>query len=176
MTTHWRSPLCLSRLPSLADQPRTRIADEAGAACRLGATDRGPGAATGAPRKGADAEALLDSVTQDPRADANLLSAAAMTYAGAGKPAKGAALMQKLAAANPNDWMLWYYLAQLQAQDAKAAEAADALGKAFALNFADRVTNQNQQVTNFHDFVRQDQNFNKIRQTPEFQKAIEVKK
>ena len=126
--------------------------------------------------KGADAEALLDSVTQDPRADANLLSAAAMTYAGAGKPAKGAALMQKLAAANPNNWMLWYYLAQLQAQDAKAAEAADTLGKAFALNFADRVTNQNQQVTNFHDFVRQDQNFNKIRQTPEFQKAIEVKK
>jgi hypothetical protein len=125
--------------------------------------------------KTAEAEALLDAAAQDPRASLNTLSLAAMGYAGVGKPGKGAAVMQKLTAANPEDWTLWFYLAQLQAVDGKAAEAAAALGRAFALNSSDRVTNQNQPPANFHDLVRQDKSFDRIRQTPEYQKAMGVK-
>jgi predicted Zn-dependent protease len=125
--------------------------------------------------KTAEAEALLDAAAQDPRASLNTLCLAAMGYAGVGKPGKGAAVMQKLTAANPEDWLLWFYLAQLQAVDGKAAEAAAALGRAFALNPSDRVTNQNQAPANFHDLVRQDKSFDRIRQTPEYQKAMGVK-
>jgi predicted Zn-dependent protease len=125
--------------------------------------------------RNAEAETLLDTLTQDPHADLNTLSIAAMGYAGVGKPAKGAAVMQKLAASHPDDWMLWLYLAQLRAVDGKAAGAADALGRAFALNTSDRVTNQNHQSANFHDFVRQDKSFDAIRQTPEYRKAMGIR-
>jgi tetratricopeptide (TPR) repeat protein len=122
--------------------------------------------------KNAEAEALLDSVAQDPHAGASALSMAAMGYAGVGKAGKGVALLEKLAAGNPKDWTLWFYLARLQAVDGKAAQAATALRRAFAINSADLLTNQNQQTVNLHDFVKQDQSFDKVRQTPEFQNAM----
>jgi len=66
---------------------------------------------------------------------------------------------------------LWFYLAQLQALDGKAAETATALAGPLPSILADRVTNQNQTPHEFHDLVRQDKSFDRVRQTPEFQKG-----
>jgi predicted Zn-dependent protease len=87
-----------------------------------------------------------------------------------GKPGKGAALMHRLTDSNPDDWEFWFHLARMQALDGKASEAAAALGKAFALNSSDRLTNQ--ALTNLHEFVRQDKSFDAIRQTPDYQKTV----
>ncbi len=124
--------------------------------------------------KSGEAETLLDMMAQEPRADADTLLKAAMSYVALGKPGKGAAAVHRLTEQNPNNWELWFYLARMQALDGKAGEAATALGKAFALNSSDRLTNQ--PTANLHDFVRQDKSFDPIRQTPEYQKAMENKK
>jgi len=123
--------------------------------------------------KSAEAEPLLDALTQDPQAAMNTLVQAAMAYAAAGKPGKGAAVIRRLADSNPNNWELWFYLARLQAVEGKPGEAATALGRAFALNTSDRLTNQ--QPATLHELVRQDKSFDGIRQTPEYQKAMGVK-
>ncbi len=124
--------------------------------------------------KTAEAEMVLDAVAKDPRSGADTLFKAAVAYATMGKPAKGAAVMQQLAASSPKDWELWFSLARMEALEGKAGEATADLGRAFALNASDRLTNA--AVTNMHDFVRQDRSFDKIRQTPEYQKAVEGKK
>lgn len=124
--------------------------------------------------KNAEAEAVLDAVAKDPHSSADTLFKAAVAYTAVGQPGKGAAVMQRLAAGNAKDWELWLALARMQALDGKAAESAAALGQAFALNSSDRLTNQ--AMTNLHDFVRKDPSFDKIRQSAEYQKALEVKK
>jgi tetratricopeptide (TPR) repeat protein len=122
--------------------------------------------------KNSEAEASLDAITAETHGEVNVRLRAGFAYVGLGKPGKGAAVLQKLTADNPNEWQLWYYLAQMQALDGKAGEAATALGKAFALNSSDLVTNQNQQTGSFHDLVRQDKSFDKVRQAAEFVKAM----
>ena len=42
------------------------------------------------------------------------------------------------------------------------------------MNTSDRLTNQ--QPATLHEFVRQDKSFDRIRQTPEYLKAMETKK
>jgi Flp pilus assembly protein TadD len=123
--------------------------------------------------KNAEAEAVLDAVAKDPHSGADTLFKAAVAYTTVGQPGKGAAVMQRLAAGNAKDWELWLALARMQALDGKAAESAAALGKTFALNSSDRLTNQ--PMTNLHDFVLKDPSFDKIRQTAEYQKAVEKK-
>jgi predicted Zn-dependent protease len=116
---------------------------------------------------------MLDAVAKDPRSSVDTLFKAAVAYTTLGQPGKGAAVMQRLAESNTKDWELWLALARMQALDGKAAESAAALGKAFALNSSDRLTNQ--PMTNLHDFVRKDPSFDKIRQTAEYQKLVEKK-
>jgi len=123
--------------------------------------------------KGAEAEPMLDAVAKDPRSSVDTLFKAAVAYTTLGQPGKGAAVMQRLAESNTKDWELWLALARMRALDGKAGEAATALGRAFALNSSDRLTNQ--PLTNLHDFVRKDPSFDKIRQASEFQKAVEAK-
>jgi hypothetical protein len=125
--------------------------------------------------KGAEAEPLLDSLALNPGTDMNTLLQTAVCYVGLGKPGKGAAVAQKLTASHPDAWELWFYLARFEALDGKAGDAAAALGRAFAINSSDRVTNANQPPSGFHDFVRQDKSFDGIRQTPEYQKAMGIK-
>jgi predicted Zn-dependent protease len=117
-----------------------------------------------------EAEAALDAVAQDAHADVAALVNISGMYAELGKTPKGVAVMQKLLAANPNDWEMWFHLARIQAMDGKAAESAAALAKAFALNYSDRLTNGTQ-IQNLHDFVRHDNSFDHIRTTAEFEKA-----
>jgi tetratricopeptide (TPR) repeat protein len=123
--------------------------------------------------KAAEAEPVLDAVANDPRSSVDTLFKAAVAYTTLGQPGKGAAVMQRLVESNAKDWELWLALARMRALDGKAGEAAAALGRAFALNSSDRMTNQ--PLTNLHDFVRRDPSFDKIRQTPEFQKAAGAK-
>jgi len=120
--------------------------------------------------KTGEAETLLDAISPDPRADADTLLKMAVAYVKLGKPGKGAALMHRLTDSNPDDWEFWFHLARMQALAGKASEAAAALGKAFALNSSDRLTNQ--ALTNLHEFVRQDKSFDAIRQTPDYQKTV----
>jgi tetratricopeptide (TPR) repeat protein len=122
--------------------------------------------------KGAEAEPILDGLTQDPHTDLNTLLQAAVAYVGIGKTAKGAAVVRKLTETYPNAWEIWFYLARMEALDGKAAESAAALEKSFAINSSDLVSNANQPPTRFHDFVRDDKSFDAIRQTPEYQKAM----
>jgi predicted Zn-dependent protease len=84
--------------------------------------------------------------------------------------------MGKLTKTYPDDWVIWYYLAQMEALDGKAGDAATALAKAFAINPSDLVTNVNKPPSNFHEMVRQDKSFDAIRQTPEFEKVMGPKK
>jgi tetratricopeptide (TPR) repeat protein len=124
----------------------------------------------------AEAETTLDKLTQDPHTDLNTLLQAAVAYVQLGKPAKGAAVSRKLTDTYPNAWEIWFYLARMEALDGKAAESAAALEKSFAINSSDLVSNANQPPTRFHDFVRDDKSFDAIRQTPEFQKAMQTNK
>jgi tetratricopeptide (TPR) repeat protein len=124
--------------------------------------------------KMAEAESTLDAVAQDPQTDVTTLLETAVRYAALGKPAKGVAIARKLTETYSGAWQIWYSLARLEALDGKAAEAAAALGKAFAINPSDQVTNANQQPANFHEMVRQDKSFDAIRQSPEFQKVMQT--
>ncbi len=126
--------------------------------------------------KGAEAEPLLDALAQDPHTEVTTLLQTAVCYGALGKPAKGAALMGKLTKTYPDAWVIWYYLAQMEALDGKAGDAATALAKAFAINPSDLVTNVNKPPSNFHEMVRQDKSFDAIRQTPEFEKVMGPKK
>ena len=56
---------------------------------------------------------------------------------------------------------------------ARRARRRRRLGRAFALNPSDRLTNQ--QPATLHEFVRQDKGFDRIRQTPEYQKVMATK-
>jgi cytochrome c-type biogenesis protein CcmH/NrfG len=79
--------------------------------------------------------------------------------------------MQKVVGLAPGRWETWFYLARMQALEGKAAESADSLRKAFALNTNDRVNLQGTTLT-LHEFVQKDGSFDPIRGTPEYQKAM----
>ena len=123
--------------------------------------------------KSAEAETLLDSVMQDAQAEGDTLLKAAQVYAALGKPGAGAAVVRRLTESDPDHWESWFLLARMQAQDGKAGEAATALGRAFALNPSDRLTDQ--ALATLHDLVRQDTGFDRIRQSPEYQKVMATK-
>ena len=123
--------------------------------------------------KSAEAETLLDSVAQDARAEGDTLFKAAQAFAALGKPGKGAAVVRRLTESNPDNWEWWFLLARMQAQDGKAGEAAASLDRAFVLNPSDRITNQ--QTATLHDLVRHDNGFDRIRQSPEYQKVMATK-
>jgi hypothetical protein len=126
--------------------------------------------------KGAEAEPMLDALAQNSRTGLSTLLQTAVCYVGLGKPGKGAALVKKLTDTYPNSWEIWFYLARMEALDGKAAESATALGRSFAINSSDLVTNINQPASSFHDLVRQDKSFDGVRQAPEFQKVMQTNK
>ena len=116
-----------------------------------------------------DAEAMLDAFTHAPQADGALLVQSAQWYLQLNKLSKATDAMQKLVTIDPNNWQSWYYLSRMQALEGKPGDAVASLTKAFALNPSDRVMND--KTTNFHDFVRLDPYFERIRATPQFQQA-----
>jgi tetratricopeptide (TPR) repeat protein len=126
-------------------------------------------------KKNAEAETMVDALSGSAQADAGILIQCTEWYMEMGKLGKGTAAMQKLTTLNPSQWESWYYLARMQALEGKAADAAASLDKAFALNPADRMEMQGNTPTNFHEFVQQDRYFEKIRATPEYQKATAPK-
>ena len=122
-------------------------------------------------KRNAEAEAMVDALTGSPQPEAGLLVQCAQWYQQIGKLSKGTAAMQKVVGLAPGRWETWFYLARMQALEGKAAESADSLRKAFALNTNDRVNLQGTTMT-FHEFVQKDGSFDPIRGTPEYQKAM----
>jgi len=122
-------------------------------------------------KRNAEAEAMVDALTGSPQAEPGLLVQCAQWYQQIGKLSKGTAAMQKVVGLAPGRWETWFYLARMQALEGKAAESADSLRKAFALNTNDRVNLQGTTLT-LHEFVQKDGSFDPIRGTPEYQKAM----
>jgi tetratricopeptide (TPR) repeat protein len=119
----------------------------------------------------AQAESLLDQLTGGSQPDGGILVQCAQWYLQIGKPDKGTAAMQRLVDLAPTRWESWFYLARMQAVKGKAAAAAASLGRAFDLNPADRMDMPGIAITNLHEFAQKDPYFDKIRATPEYQKA-----
>jgi tetratricopeptide (TPR) repeat protein len=116
-----------------------------------------------------EAARMLDTISRDPQADGPILVAAAELYLQMGRVATARETMEALVKKSPDRWDAWFYLARMQALEGNAAESAKSLTKSFALNPSDFVNSE--KITNFHEFVSKDPFFEKIRATPEYQKA-----
>jgi tetratricopeptide (TPR) repeat protein len=84
--------------------------------------------------------------------------------------AKAEEAMQRATQVEPNASQSWYNLANIQAYQGRAADAAESIKKAFAANAMERSVNPG--MIDLRENARTNPMFNNIRQTPEFRAAV----
>jgi tetratricopeptide (TPR) repeat protein len=118
----------------------------------------------------AHAADMLDQVMRNPQANGPILTQVAQFYAQMGNFTKAEEALRRGTEIEPDTSQTWYNLANVQAFQNHAADAAATLKKAFATNDAERAANPR-----FFDLranALTNPNFNLIRQTPEFRAAL----
>jgi thioredoxin-like negative regulator of GroEL len=112
----------------------------------------------------------LDQVIASPRAGANVLLAAASSYAALGNASRLEAALEKLTKVMPTSPEAWYDLAVVKAGIGKPTEGLAALRHCLELN-AQRLQ-QDPKASNLLITTRKEERFGSLRQLPEFQKLV----
>jgi len=116
------------------------------------------------------AAALLDEVMHNPQANPPILTQVAQFYAHMGSLAKAEEAMRRATEIAPGASQSWYNLANVQAVQGHAAQAAESLRRAFATNAIERASQPG--VPDFRESARTNPYFNAIRQSPEFRAVL----
>jgi tetratricopeptide (TPR) repeat protein len=116
------------------------------------------------------AAGLLDDLAHNPQVNGDILTQIANRYAVMRNLPKAEEAMLIATKAEPNASMSWYNLANIQAFQGRAADAAQSLKKAIAANDLERILQP--RMMNLRDIARTNPYFNAIRQTPEFRAAL----
>ena len=116
------------------------------------------------------AAGLLEQVLHSPQANGMILTQVAQFYAEMRNFAKAEEAMLVATRVEPNASQSWYNLANIQAFQGRAAEAAESIKKAFAANALELAANP--RMMDLRENARTNPMFNSIRQTPEFRAAV----
>ena len=116
------------------------------------------------------AAALLDQVLHIKQANGPVLTQVAQLYAQMGNLAKAEEAMHRATEVDPGSSQSWYNLANIEAFEGRAADAAESLRRAFATNAVERAADS--RMIDLRTNVLTNPNFNGIRQSPEFRAVI----
>jgi len=116
------------------------------------------------------AAAILEQLLHSPQANGPLLTQVAQFYAGMRNLAKAEEAMRRATEVEPRSSQSWYNLANVQAFQGRAADAAESLRRAFATNAVERAANPG--MIDERADARTNPNFNSIRQSPEFRAVM----
>jgi tetratricopeptide (TPR) repeat protein len=116
--------------------------------------------------RSSQAAALLEEVLHNGQANAPVLTQVAQFYAQMGNLPKAEEAMRRVTEVEPNSSQSWYNLANVQAFQSHAADAAESLKRAFATNALERAADP--RIMDLRANAGANPNFNSIRQTPEF--------
>ena len=117
-----------------------------------------------------EAAGLLDTLAHNPQVNGDILTQIANHYSVMRNLPKAEEAMLIATKVEPNASLSWYNLANIQAYQGRAADAAQSLKKAFAANDLERILQP--RMMNLRDLTRTNPYFNAIRQTPEFRAAL----
>jgi tetratricopeptide (TPR) repeat protein len=112
------------------------------------------------------AAGLLEQLMHNPQANGAILTQVAQFFAQMGNLSKSEEAMHRATEVEPNSSQSWYNLANVQAFQGRAADAAESLKRAFATNAVERAAEP--RIVDLRENARTNPNFNAIRQTPEF--------
>jgi predicted Zn-dependent protease len=113
---------------------------------------------------------LLQQVMMIPQANGMILTKVAEDFAAMRNFAKAEEAMRRATQIEPNASQTWYNLANIQAFQGHAAEAAESIKKAFAANALELAGNPN--MIDLRAHARTNAYFDGIRKTPEFRAAV----
>ncbi len=116
------------------------------------------------------AAAILEQLLHSPQANGPLLTQVAQFYAEMGRLPKAEEAMRRATEVDPRSSQSWYNLANVQAFQGRAADAAESLRRAFATNAVERAANPG--MIDLRANARTNPNFNNIRQSPEFRAVM----
>jgi predicted Zn-dependent protease len=116
------------------------------------------------------ANALLDEVMHNPQANGPILTQVAQFYAQTGNLAKSEEAMLRATVLEPNSSQTWYNLANVQAFQGHAADAAESLKKAFAANAVERAAQP--AMIDLRQNALTNPNFSSIRANPAFRAVL----
>jgi tetratricopeptide (TPR) repeat protein len=121
----------------------------------------------------ARANQLLDAVLINPKLDATNALRAAQVYAQMGNWAKLESALEKVVVIDPSSPEGWYNLAALRATLGKKDESLAALRRTLEINV--QRLKRDPKAPDLAARIREDQHFDPIKQTPEFQKLLAPK-
>jgi tetratricopeptide (TPR) repeat protein len=110
---------------------------------------------------------LLEIVMTNSRVNGPILTQVAQDYAKLGNYPKAEEAMRRATEVEPNSSQSWFNLANVLAFEVRAPEAVESLKKAFATNDIERAANPS--MVDLRTLVRSNPNFDRIRQSPEYQ-------
>jgi tetratricopeptide (TPR) repeat protein len=116
-----------------------------------------------------EANTLLENLLHNPQANGPVLTQVAQFYAQMGNLAKAEEAMRHATEVEPASSQSWFNLANVQAFQGHAADAAESIKRAFATNALERTADP--RAPDLRSAARTNPNFDRIRDTPEF-KAV----